>query len=51
MCSSRALKKVVTSFSSITADDIDLQRAAGRGVASLKTFLSFAQTGRLPLQR
>ncbi|MBM3977690.1 MAG: DUF3320 domain-containing protein, partial [Planctomycetes bacterium] len=34
-------------FSSITADDIDLGRASGRGVAALKTFLSFAQTGQL----
>lgn len=34
-------------FSSITADEIDLARASGRGVAALKTFLSFAQTGRL----
>ncbi len=34
-------------FSSITADDIDLNRATGRGVAALKTFLSFAETGRL----
>ncbi|HEY4251903.1 MAG TPA: DUF4011 domain-containing protein [Roseomonas sp.] len=29
-------------FSSIAADDIDLTRAAGRGVAVLKTFLGFA---------
>ncbi|HVY69737.1 MAG TPA: DUF3320 domain-containing protein [Verrucomicrobiae bacterium] len=36
-------------FSSITADDIDLERASGRGVAALKVFLSFAQTGRLSL--
>lgn len=34
-------------FSSITADDIDLTRASGRGVAALKSFLSYAQTGRL----
>jgi very-short-patch-repair endonuclease len=34
-------------FSSITGDDIDLSRAKGRGVAALKMFLSFAQTGRL----
>lgn len=32
-------------FSSITADDIDLERGKGRGVAALKTFLSYAQTG------
>jgi len=36
-------------FSSITGDDIDLSRAKGRGVAALKMFLSFAQTGRLGL--
>ena len=35
-------KKRCTVFSSITADDIDLERAAGRGVAVLKTFLGFA---------
>ncbi|MGD1084108.1 MAG: DUF3320 domain-containing protein [Verrucomicrobiota bacterium] len=34
-------------FASITADDIDLERARGRGVASLKTFLSYAETGKL----
>lgn len=34
-------------FSSITGDDIDLARSKGRGVAALKMFLSFAQTGRL----
>ena len=34
-------------FSSITGDDIDLSRSKGRGVAALKVFLSFAQTGRL----
>jgi len=32
-------------FSSITADDIDLERGKGRGVAALKTFLTYAQTG------
>jgi very-short-patch-repair endonuclease len=32
-------------FSSITADDIDLERGRGRGVAALKTFLQYAQTG------
>jgi very-short-patch-repair endonuclease len=36
-------------FSSITGDDIDLGRSKGRGVAALKMFLSFAQTGRLGL--
>jgi very-short-patch-repair endonuclease len=34
-------------FSSITGDDIDLSRSKGRGVAALKLFLTFAQTGRL----
>ncbi|MGC2779420.1 MAG: DUF3320 domain-containing protein [Bradyrhizobium sp.] len=34
-------------FSSITGDDIDLSRAKGRGIAALKTFLTFAQTGQL----
>jgi very-short-patch-repair endonuclease/DNA polymerase III delta prime subunit len=32
-------------FASITADDIDLERARGRGVAVLKTFLAYAATG------
>lgn len=34
-------------FASITAEDIDLERAQGQGVRSLKAFLQFAQTGRL----
>ncbi|WP_010581776.1 DUF3320 domain-containing protein [Schlesneria paludicola] len=34
-------------FSSIKAEQIDLSRARSRGVAALKTFLSFASTGRL----
>jgi very-short-patch-repair endonuclease len=34
-------------FSSITGDDIDLERSKGRGVAALKMFLAFAQTGKL----
>ena len=29
------------------ADDIDLERTRSRGVAALKMFLTFAQTGRL----
>ena len=37
----RAKKRCVV-FSGITADDIDLERASGRGVAALKTFLAFA---------
>lgn len=32
-------------FSSITADDIDLERGRSRGVAAFKSFLRFAQTG------
>jgi len=43
---SRAKKRCHV-FTSITADDIDLERARGRGVASFKTFLTYAQTGRL----
>jgi very-short-patch-repair endonuclease len=34
-------------FSGITADDIDLGRATGRGVQAFAEFLRFAQTGRL----
>lgn len=34
-------------FSSIRGEDIDLTRANARGVAALKLFLSFAETGRL----
>jgi len=40
----RAKKRCLV-FSSITADDIDLDRASGRGVAVLKTFLGFAAAG------
>ncbi len=36
-------------FSSITADDIDLERARGKGVAALKVFLRYAQTGQLSI--
>jgi very-short-patch-repair endonuclease len=32
-------------FSSITADDVDLQRAKSRGAAAFKTFLHYAATG------
>ncbi len=34
-------------FSSITADDIDLERGKGEGVVAFKLFLKFAQTGKL----
>jgi len=34
-------------FSSITADDIDLERGKGAGVVAFKLFLKFAQTGKL----
>ncbi len=43
----RAKKRCVV-FSSISADDIDLNRAAGRGVAALKTFLAFAAAPDMP---
>lgn len=43
---SRAKKRCQV-FASITADDIDLERARGQGVAALKVFLNYAQTGRL----
>ncbi|WP_428245436.1 DUF3320 domain-containing protein [Ferrovibrio sp.] len=36
-------------FSSITDDDIDLERAKGKGVFSFKLFLHFARTGNLSL--
>jgi len=38
-------------FSSITADDLDLARAGGRGVAAFKAFLHYAQTGILDVAR
>lgn len=34
-------------FSAITDEDIDLERAKGRGVAAFKLFLHYARTGRL----
>ncbi|UOQ75496.1 DUF3320 domain-containing protein [Hymenobacter sp. 5516J-16] len=34
-------------FTNLTADDLDLGRTKARGVAALKTFLGFAQHGRL----
>ncbi len=38
-------------FSSIEPDDIDLERASGRGVAALKVFLHYARTGLLSIPR
>ena len=38
-------------FSSITADDIDLNRARLRGVAAFKTFLNYAQNGWLEIAK
>ncbi|MCC7425639.1 MAG: DUF3320 domain-containing protein [Alphaproteobacteria bacterium] len=43
---SRAKHKCVV-FSSLTADDIDLGRAGGRGVAAFKTYLQYARTGQI----
>jgi very-short-patch-repair endonuclease len=34
-------------FTNLTADDLDLSRTQAKGVAALKTFLNFAQHGRL----
>ncbi|MGI4864087.1 MAG: DUF3320 domain-containing protein [Janthinobacterium lividum] len=34
-------------FTNLTADDLDLSRTRAKGVAALKTFLNFAQHGRL----
>lgn len=38
-------------FSSITADDIDLERGKGKGVVALKVFLHYAATGQLEVAR
>lgn len=43
---SRAKRRCVV-FASLHADDIDLARVSGRGVRAFKTFLQFAETGRL----
>jgi len=44
-------KKRCEIFSSIRSDDIDLNRASGRGVAALKSFLRYAETGRIGVAR
>ncbi len=44
---SRARRRC-TVFSSIRADDIDLNRASGRGVQALRAFLHFAESGHWP---
>jgi len=38
-------------FSSITDEDIDLERARGKGVSALKTFLRYARTGDLEISQ
>lgn len=38
-------------FSSITDEDIDIERARGRGTAAFKLFLHYARTGRLVIAR
>src|SRR5205807_4899482 len=43
---SRARKRCEV-FTSLTADDIDASRSGSSGVAALKTFLSYAQTGKM----
>ncbi|MBA79112.1 MAG: helicase [Tistrella sp.] len=44
-------KRLCRVFASITDEDIDLERARGRGVAALKTFLRYARTGSLEVAR
>lgn len=43
---SRARKRCEV-FTSLAAEDIDLSRGAGAGIAALKTFLQYAETGKL----
>src|ERR1019366_8997739 len=43
---SRARKRCEV-FTSLTADDIDTSRTPSLGIAALKTFLSYAQTGQI----
>jgi very-short-patch-repair endonuclease len=47
---SRARKRCEV-FTSLTADDIDISRAPSLGVAALKTFLNYAQTGQMEIPR
>lgn len=47
---SRARERCVV-FSSIRGEDVDLRRTQSRGVAALKTFLQYAETGRLEVSR
>lgn len=47
---SRARQRCVV-FSSIRSDEIDLRRTSSRGAAALKTFLQYAETGRIDVAR
>jgi len=47
---SRAKQRCVV-FSSIRSEDIDLRRTNSRGAEALKTFLQYAETGRLEVSR
>jgi very-short-patch-repair endonuclease len=47
---SRARKRCEV-FTSLTADDIDTSRTPSLGVAALKTFLSYAQTGQIEVAK
>ncbi len=47
---SRAREEMIV-FSSITADDIDLNRTSSEGVAGLKAFLEFSEKGKISLAR
>ncbi|HEY0661305.1 MAG TPA: DUF3320 domain-containing protein [Lysobacter sp.] len=38
-------------FSSITDDDIDLERGRGKGTAALKLFMHYARTGRMQIDK
>lgn len=45
---SRARKEMLV-FSSLSSSQIDLKRSQAKGVEGLKSFLEFAETGRLPI--